>query len=70
MDIIRIIRHGSVLPNPLVRPRIQTGKVISPEGERDLKLISLVLSFEYYLLLILAVVMVRIFKIIIIRLGN
>lgn len=58
MDIVRIIRCGSVLPCTLWRSRIETGKVISPEGERDVKLISLVLSFEYYVLLILAVLMV------------
>lgn len=58
MDIIRIIKAGSVLPNSLWRARIQSGKIISPEGERDLKLISLVFSFEYYSLLVLAVLMV------------
>lgn len=58
MDIVRIIKYGSVLPNTLWRARIETGKVISPEGERDMKLISLVLSFEYYVLLIFGVVMV------------
>lgn len=60
MDIVRIIRSGPVLPNTLWRSRIQTGKVITPEGERDLKLMSLVLSFEYYVLLIFAVAMVSV----------
>lgn len=58
MDIVRIIKCGPVLPNSLWRSRIQTGKIISPEGERDLKLMSLVLSFEYYVLLVFAVIMV------------
>lgn len=55
-DIVRIIKAGSVLPYPLVRQRIQSGKIVSPECERDLKLISLVLSFEYYCLLVFGVI--------------
>lgn len=51
-DIIRIIRCGSVLPCSLWRSRIKPGKLVSAECERDLKLVSLVLSLEYYLLLI------------------
>lgn len=58
MDMVRIIKSGPVLPNSLWRSRIQAGKVITPQGERDLKLISLVLSFEYYMLLVFAVIMV------------
>lgn len=54
-DIYRIIQAGSILPYPLVRQRLQTGKLVSPECERDLKLISLVLSLEYYCLLIFGV---------------
>ncbi|KAJ8956685.1 hypothetical protein NQ318_014040 [Aromia moschata] len=52
-DIVRIIKCGPVLPGYLVRERLKTGKLISPEAERDCKLICLVLSAEYYLFLLI-----------------
>ncbi|XP_050308444.1 uncharacterized protein LOC126744899 [Anthonomus grandis grandis] len=52
-DIYRIIKCGPILPGYLYRERTtKHGKVISPEAERDCKLISLVLSAEYYFFLL------------------
>ncbi|KAF2898187.1 hypothetical protein ILUMI_07991 [Ignelater luminosus] len=51
-DIVRVVKCGSVLPYSLLRPRIKAGKIVTAECERDLKLISLVLSLEYYFFLI------------------
>ncbi|KAJ8934021.1 hypothetical protein NQ314_013657 [Rhamnusium bicolor] len=51
-DIIRIIKCGPVLPGYLWRERLKTGKLVTPEAERDCKLICLVLSSEYYLFLL------------------
>ncbi|XP_060522380.1 uncharacterized protein LOC132699592 [Cylas formicarius] len=55
-DIIRIIRCGSILPGYLWRERIKNGQFISPEVERDCKMISLVISTEYYLFLLVGLV--------------
>ncbi|XP_066145640.1 uncharacterized protein [Euwallacea fornicatus] len=52
-DIYRIIKCGSVLPGYIWKERLKKGKIIAPEAERDCKLISLVLSLEYYLFLLL-----------------
>lgn len=51
-DIIRIVRCGPVLPRYLWRERLKTSTVVTPEAERDCKLICLVLSSEYYLFLL------------------
>lgn len=51
-DIVRIIKCGPVLPGYLWRERLKTGKLVTPEAERDCKLICLVLSSEYYLFLL------------------
>ncbi|KAJ8922947.1 hypothetical protein NQ315_001493 [Exocentrus adspersus] len=51
-DIVRIIKCGPVLPGFLWRERLKTGKLVTPEAERDCKLICLVLSSEYYLFLL------------------
>lgn len=51
-DIVRIIKCGPVLPGYLWRERLKTGTVITPEAERDCKLICLVLSTEYYCFLL------------------
>ncbi|ENN73950.1 hypothetical protein D910_11462 [Dendroctonus ponderosae] len=51
-DIWRIIKCGPVLPGYLWRERLKSGKIIAPEAERDCKLISLVLSVEYYCFLL------------------
>ncbi|KAK9716759.1 hypothetical protein QE152_g24555 [Popillia japonica] len=52
IDLYRLLRSGPILPCGLWRERIQPGRVISPESERDLKLVGLVFSVEYYGLLI------------------
>ncbi|XP_056641569.1 uncharacterized protein LOC130448304 [Diorhabda sublineata] len=54
-DIIRIIKCGSVLPGYLWRERLKKGAIVVPEVERDLKLICLVLSTEYYSFLLIGV---------------
>ncbi|KAG5876631.1 hypothetical protein JTB14_005047 [Gonioctena quinquepunctata] len=51
-DIIRIIRCGPLLPGFLWRDRLKNITLVTPEVERDCKLICLVLSSEYYLFLI------------------
>ncbi|XP_018575354.1 uncharacterized protein LOC108914119 [Anoplophora glabripennis] len=51
-DIVRIIRCGPVLPGYLWRERLKAGKLVTPEAERDCKLVCLVLSSEYYLFLL------------------
>ncbi|XP_019868095.1 uncharacterized protein LOC109596935 [Aethina tumida] len=50
-DIIRIIHCGPILPGYLRRSKI--GTLITPQMERDFKLICLVWSFEYYSLLLI-----------------
>lgn len=57
--MVRIIRFGSVLPCALKRARVMPGRVVSPECERDLKLICLVLSLEYYSMLVVGAFYVR-----------
>ncbi|XP_018332551.1 uncharacterized protein LOC108742041 [Agrilus planipennis] len=52
-DVVRIIKAGPVLPCVMWRARIRTGSVVSPECERDFRLMSLVFSLEYYFLLII-----------------
>ncbi|GJQ71875.1 hypothetical protein Trydic_g2988 [Trypoxylus dichotomus] len=54
-DLYRILRSGSTLPCALWRARIKTGRVVSPECERDLKIVGLVFSVEYYGLLLYGV---------------
>ncbi|KAL1494086.1 hypothetical protein ABEB36_009739 [Hypothenemus hampei] len=54
-DIWRIIKCGSVLPGYLWRERMKRN-VITPEAQRDCKLICLVLSVEYYFFLIVGLV--------------
>ncbi|XP_023015607.1 uncharacterized protein [Leptinotarsa decemlineata] len=51
-DIVRIIKCGPVLPGFLWRERLKSGTFITPEAERDAKLICLVLSAEYYFFLL------------------
>ncbi|XP_072383993.1 uncharacterized protein [Diabrotica undecimpunctata] len=55
-DIVRIIKCGSVLPGPLWKERLKSGTLVPPEVERDLKLICLVLSTEYYLFLLIGLI--------------
>ncbi|CAH0563472.1 unnamed protein product [Brassicogethes aeneus] len=47
-DMLRIINCGPTLPGYLWKTKSKPGKLISPETERDFKLICLVWSFEYY----------------------
>ncbi|CAG9774039.1 unnamed protein product [Ceutorhynchus assimilis] len=51
-DTWRIIRCGHILPDYLHKEGLKKGKIISAEAERDCKLISLVLSTEYYFFLL------------------
>lgn len=59
-DIIRIIKCGPVLPGYLWRERLKTGTIVTPEAERDCKLICLVLSSEYYLFLLVGLSTVKV----------
>ncbi|RZC35892.1 uncharacterized protein BDFB_006604 [Asbolus verrucosus] len=54
-DILMILKCGPTLPGYLVKARADFGKVIAPQMERDLKLIALLTSFEYYFFLIVGV---------------
>jgi hypothetical protein len=53
-----ILRCGPTLPGYLLKSRGDFGKVIEPTMERDLKLIALLVSFEYYFFLIVGVLSV------------
>ncbi|KAL3273640.1 hypothetical protein HHI36_015071 [Cryptolaemus montrouzieri] len=53
VDIVRIIKCGPILPGYMWRSRIKNSKLANPELERDLKLIFLSISLEYYIFLIL-----------------
>ncbi|XP_044253526.1 uncharacterized protein LOC123004357 isoform X1 [Tribolium madens] len=54
-DIAMILKCGPTLPGYLLKARGDFGKVIDPTLERDLKLIALLVSLEYYLFLIVGV---------------
>ncbi|XP_066140819.1 uncharacterized protein [Euwallacea fornicatus] len=52
-DIYRIVKYGSVLPSYMWKGGPSKEKFTTSEAERNCKLVSLVLSVEYYLLLLL-----------------
>ncbi|XP_022914007.1 uncharacterized protein [Onthophagus taurus] len=53
IDLLRVLKAGRTLPCVLWRARLRTGSVVTPEMERDLKLLTLILSLEFYGLLII-----------------
>ncbi|XP_066253952.1 uncharacterized protein [Euwallacea similis] len=52
-DIYRIIKYGSVVPSYFWKEGLNKEKFITSEAEKNCKLVSLVLSVEYYLFLLL-----------------
>ncbi|KAF5302085.1 hypothetical protein FQR65_LT08635 [Abscondita terminalis] len=49
-DIIKLVQYGELLCSCIYRGK--TDKIMKPSHERDFKLINLVLSFEYYTLIV------------------